>query len=70
MTPAEELVELKRAQARVVGQLAAAHAAMDAADRERDRLVGEARRLAVPWSRIGDAVGMARENAHRKWRLS
>lgn len=64
---AEDLFDLHRSQERVLGQLERAHVAGEAADRERDRLVGEARRLAVTWERIGERVGMARRIARRRW---
>jgi hypothetical protein len=64
----KELRELAASQERVLGQLKEAQVLLDRADRERDRLVEEARRLAVPWWRIGDATWMTRQRAWRRWR--
>lgn len=62
-----ELEALRRSQERVLGELLEVNLDLSEAEVRRDRLVAEARRLAVTWERIGDAVGMAKQNAWRKW---
>lgn len=55
-----EREELRAAQERAV-------AAVEAAARELDRAVGEARRLAVRWEPISEAAGIPTARAFETW---
>ena len=51
----------------VLAQLRAAHRLADAVTTNRAEMVREARRFGASWQDIGDAIGMTRQSAHKRF---